>query len=558
MGSFDDVVDVVIVGSGSAAMTAALAVKEAGKKPLVLESTELYGGSSAMSGGGLWIPNNPVMREAGVDDSYEKARTYMDTVIGDVGPASSPERRDAFLRQGPEMVTFLRTLGMKLVYARGYSDYYPEKPGGTPIGRAIEGERWNLKKLGPWAKKVRGLIPIAAHTYEVGAINLSFRTLKGFRTAANVVGIQTILPLLIGQKKVGLGNSLMGQMLHLALQRDIPVWLSSPLVELITDGDAVVGVVVDREGKRMRIGARNGVMLAGGGFAHNDEMRQQYHPHPITTTWTSANPGDTGTPLKAGMAVGAAVALMDDAWWGPSVLNADGSAGFLLAERSLPHGFIVDSSGQRFMNESESYVDAGHHQYARNATVGAIPAYLIIDSHHRRWYPFGMALPGMTPKKFLESGFMVKADSLAELASKIGVDPAGLHRTTVRFAEFARTGVDEDFHRGDSAYDRVYSDPRVKPNPNLGAVSKPPFYAVKVWPGDLGTKGGLLTDEHARVLREDGSVIEGLYAAGNTSASVMGNTYPGPGSTIGPAMTFGYIGGRHAAAKEATRSGHGD
>jgi succinate dehydrogenase/fumarate reductase flavoprotein subunit len=552
MEKFDKVVDVLVVGTGSAAMTTALAVKESGKEPLVIESTELYGGSSAMSGGGLWIPNNPVMREAGVDDSYEKARTYMDTVIGDVGPASSPERRDAFLRNGPEMVSFLRGLGMKFVYARGYSDYYPEKPGGTPIGRGIEGERWNVKKLGPWATKVRGLIPMAAHTSEVAAINLSFRSLKGFLTAANVIGVQTILPLLIGQKKVGLGNSLMGQMLHLALQRDIPVWLSSPLVELITENGAVVGVVVDKGGKRMRIGARQGVMLAAGGFAQNDEMRQKYHPHPITTQWTSANPGDIGTALQAGVEVGAALALMDDAWWGPSVINPNGAAGFLLAERSLPHGFIVDLSGERFMNESESYVDAGHDQYARNETVGAIPAYLIIDSRHRRWYPFGMALPGITPKKMIESGFFTKADSLEELAGKIGVDADGLHRTAARFAEFARRGVDEDFHRGDSAYDRVYSDPRVKPNPNLGAVSKPPFYAVKIWPGDLGTKGGLLTDEHARVLREDGSVIEGLYAAGNTSASVMGHTYPGPGSTIGPAMTFGYIGGRHAAGKGAT------
>lgn len=552
MEKFDEVVDVLVVGTGSAAMTTALAVKESGKEPLVIESTELYGGSSAMSGGGLWIPNNPVMREAGVDDSYEKARTYMDTVIGDVGPASSPERRDAFLRSGPEMVSFLRGLGMRFVYARGYSDYYPEKPGGTPIGRGIEGERWNVKKLGPWATKVRGLIPMAAHTSEVAAINLSFRSLKGFLTAANVIGVQTILPLLIGQKKVGLGNSLMGQMLHLALQRDIPVWLSSPLVELITENGAVVGGVVDKEGKRMRMGARQGVMLAAGGFAQNDEMRQKYHPHPITTQWTSANPGDIGTALQAGVEVGAALALMDDAWWGPSVINPNGAAGFLLAERSLPHGFIVDVGGERFMNESESYVDAGHDQYARNATVGAIPAYLIIDSRHRRWYPFGMALPGMTPRKLIDSGFFTKADSLEELARKIGVDADGLHRTASRFAEFARRGVDEDFHRGDSAYDRVYSDPRVKPNPNLGAVSRPPFYAVKIWPGDLGTKGGLLTDEHARVLREDGSVIEGLYAAGNTSASVMGHTYPGPGSTIGPAMTFGYIGGRHAAGKGAT------
>ena len=549
--TFDEVVDVVVVGSGSAAMATALAVKDAGKQPLVLESTELAGGSSAMSGGGAWIPNNPLMRAAGVEDSYEKARTYLDTVIGDVGPASSPERRHAFLTEGPRMIELLQRLGVELVYARGYSDYYPEQPGGTPVGRAVEGQRWNMKKLGDWHKNVRGYVPMAAHTNEVGAINLAFRSWRGFATAAKVVGFHTIAPMLIGRKPAGLGNALMGQLFHAARTRGIEIRLRTPLVELVTDGGVVVGVVTERAGKRTRIGARHGVMLAAGGFAKNEEMRRQYHEQPITTEWTSANPGDTGEALRAGMDVGGAVALMDDAWWGPSVIHPDGTAGFLLAERSLPHGMIVDASGARFMNESESYVDAGHHQYERNAVVPAIPAYLVLDSRHRRWYPFGFALPGITPKKMLESGFMTKADSLEELAQTMGIDAAGLVATAERFSAFARAGKDEDFGRGDSAYDRVYSDPRVTPNPNLGAIDRPPFYAVRIWPGDLGTKGGLLTDEHARVLREDGSVIDGLYAAGNTSASVMGNTYPGPGATIGPALTFGYIGGRHAAAQEA-------
>src|SRR5690554_4282524 len=322
MAKFDEMVDVLVVGSGSAGMAAALAAADAGCKALVIESTELYGGSSAMSGGGLWIPNNPVMREAGVLDSYEAARAYMDLVIGDVGPASSPERRDAFLRHGPEMVELLRGQGIRFVYAKGYADYYPERPGGTPLGRAIEGDRWNIKKLGPWATKVRGLIPMAVHTSEVGAINLSFRTLKGFLTAANVVGVQTILPLLVGKKRVGLGNSLMGQMLYAALERNVDVRLETALVELITDDDgAVVGAVVEHAGSRSRVGARRGVMLSAGGFAHNDAMRQEHHPHPIGTEWTSANPGDVGTPIEAGVAVGAATALMDDAWWGPSVIN---------------------------------------------------------------------------------------------------------------------------------------------------------------------------------------------------------------------------------------------
>jgi 3-oxosteroid 1-dehydrogenase len=220
----------------------------------------------------------------------------------------------------------------------------------------------------------------------------------------------------------------------------------------------------------------------------------------------------------------------------------------LLFERSMPYSMIVDSSGRRFMNESQSYVDCGHQQYQRHKVVPAIPAYLILDSRHRQNYMIGTdMMPRITPKSAYKNGIITRADSLPELARKMGIDEAGLVATAKQFSQFAKNGRDEDFHRGDSAYDRYYSDPSVKPNPSLGPIEKPPFYALKVWPGDLGTMGGLLIDEHARVLRKDGSIIRGLYAAGNNAASVMGRTYPGPGSTIGPAMVFGMIGGRHAA-----------
>jgi 3-oxosteroid 1-dehydrogenase len=333
---------------------------------------------------------------------------------------------------------------------------------------------------------------------------------------------------------------------QLALARSIPVWLNSPMAGLIYEKGVVKGAVVEKEGKKIEVLAK-AVILAAGGFAHNLEMRQKYHPHPITTDWTVANPGDLGGAIQAGIAVGAATALMDDAWWGPIFLDSKGKAQFMLWERSAPFSIIVDSSGRRFMNESASYVDCGHWQYERNREVPAIPAFLIADSRHRRYYLFGMMPPGFTPREVYESGMMIKADTLPDLAQACGIDPKNLVETVERFNQFAMTGKDLDFHRGESAYDRVYSDPKVRPNPNLGPIEKPPFFAVRVWPGDLGTKGGLLTDEHARVLREDGSPIPGLYAAGNTSASVMGRTYPGPGATIGPAMVFGMIAGRHAA-----------
>lgn len=538
---------VVVVGSGSAGFSAALAAKEGGLDPLIIESTDLLGGSSALSGGGMWIPNNPLMLKAGIHDTYEDARRYMDLTIGEVGPASSPARREAFLREGPRMIDWLTSLGFQFWYGTGYSDYYPELPGGSVLGRSVEPALFDLKKIGAWKDKLNILIPFPVHTLEAKNISLSFRLLPAFLSTASVFGFRMIGTSLLGKKVSGLGGALIGQLIYLSMQRSIPIWTNTPLVELIIENGSVKGVVIEKEGRRMEVRAK-AVILAGGGFAHNDEMRQKYQPHPITNAWTVASQGDLGVPIQAGMAAGAATALMEDAWWGPCYIDQKGVSQFMIWERSFPYSIIVDRSGKRFMNESASYVDCGHWQYERNQQTPAIPAYLILDSHHRKYYAFGSGmLPGITPKEILASGMMVRGDTLADLARTCGIDPQGLEQTVQRFNEFAGNGKDLDFHRGDSAYDRVYSDPKVKPNPNLGALTQPPFYAVKVWPGDLGTKGGILTNEYAQALREDGSVIQGLYAAGNSSASVMGHTYPGPGSTIGPAMVFGMIAGRHAA-----------
>jgi 3-oxosteroid 1-dehydrogenase len=281
-------------------------------------------------------------------------------------------------------------------------------------------------------------------------------------------------------------------------------------------------------------------------------MRLAYQRHPITAKWTSTQPEDLGDGINLGLSVGAATQLMDEAWWGPaSMLTPDGPAIFHVSERSKPGSLIVDQSGVRYLNESTDYVLAGQTMYERNAEVPAIPSYLIFDSTYRSRYPFGANLPGRTPQALVDSGYFKRAETLGEVAKLAGVPADALEATVARFNEMARAGKDEDFGRGENAYDVYYGDPRVKPNPSLGPIDKPPFYAVALYPGDLGTKGGLVTDVNGRVLREDGSTIEGLYASGNTTASVMGRRYPGPGVTLSPALTFAMLAMFHVAGKGA-------
>jgi 3-oxosteroid 1-dehydrogenase len=544
-------VDVLVVGSGAGGLVAAITASAAGKEVLVVESTELIGGCSGMSGGGLWIPDNPIIKEAGVVDSYDNALAYLNDVIADVGPASSSARRHAYLTEGPAMVDFLRKQGMKFYYDRGYSDYYPHTVGGSVEGRCLGGEIYNLKNLpAPWRDRIRGYMPLPMTTMDARVVNRTFSG-AGLSAIAKIVFGRLIGGSLTGKKNAGLGVALIGRLLEIALKQGVKVWINSPLLELIVDDRRVIGGIVDKDGTKTRINASAAVILAAGGFAQNLEMREEYQEQPITTAWTSASPGDLGDGIRAGIRIGAKTALMDDAWWGPSMVMPDGTAQFMLWERSNPHCIIVDTEGKRYMNESASYVDCGHWMYEHNEGSRSIPSYLILDTSHRSSYMLGMLPPKMTSHDAITSGFLVKAATLEGLAEALGMNAKNLVQSVMRFNRFCETGKDLDYQRGDSAYDRLYSDPKVKPNPNLGKVAKAPFYALKVYPGDLSTKGGLLTDEYARVVREDGSVIGGLYASGNNSASVMGRTYPGPGATIGATTTFGYIAAKHASQTQS-------
>ncbi|WP_433715438.1 3-oxosteroid 1-dehydrogenase [Nocardia sp. CA-084685] len=547
--------DVVVVGSGAAGMTAALTAAYRGLSVVLIEKSASFGGSTARSGGGVWIPNNPVLVREGVPDSPDLARVYLKSVVGDRVPQA---KQDAFLDNGPRMMTYLgaRTNHLQFVYDRGYSDYHPELPGGLAQGRSIEPAIIDGRLLGKDLELINrptmsGPKGIAFTVSDFHDLNMIARTWKGKRTAVKV-GVKAVLNRIRGRQPLSLGKALVARLWLALRDADVPIWLNTPLTELITADDAVVGVRAERDGVPIVIRARRGVVLAAGGFEHNLQMRKQFFTGPVSTDWTVGATENVGDGIRAGETIGAALDLMDDAWWGPSVRNPDGPPFFCLAERSQPGAIMVNDAGERFTNESASYVDVVHTMYERHATgVGHVPAHFIMDQRFRDRYLFLGTFPKQAiPQKYFDAGIIEKADTLAELATKIGVPADSLNATVQRFNGFARAGRDEDFHRGESAYDRYYGDPTVQPNPCLAPIDQGPFYAVEMVPGDLGTKGGLVTDEHSRVLHEDGAPIAGLYAAGNNSAAVMGNSYAGAGATIGPAMVFGYIAANHIADLE--------
>jgi 3-oxosteroid 1-dehydrogenase len=531
-------------------MVAALAADAAGAEALVLEKQALIGGSTCMSGGIFWIPNNPLLRAEGVPDSYEDAMAHFETVVGDVGSCSSPERRHAFLTAGPEMTTFLQELGVRLVTCPGYSDYYSHLKGGHDVGRGIEPEPWDGRRLGPWLEKLQpGLaqsLGMCVMTNEARSLSHYNRSLRAFAVAARVA-LRTMAAKARRQALLTNGASLIGQLLKVALDRGVAVWTEAPLEDLIVEDGRVLGVRTLRDGAPVHVRARRGVLIAAGGFAHNREMRQRHGgDQPNEGKWSMSNPGDTGEAIATAMRLGAQTALMDEAWWLPSPRTGRFGQSTLDQARQRPRTIYVDADGRRFCNESNSYMEVGKAMYERNKTSRAVPCWLIFDDRYRKRYAHVRSHPGYFPKEMLESGRLKRASTLAELAVQCGIDADGLSETVDHFNEHARTGVDPEYGRGESAYNRSLGDPNRKVHPCLGPIDEPPFYACEVLPGDIGTCGGLLTDAHARVLREDGLPLEGLYATGNSTATVMGRHYLGPGASIANTMVFGYLAARHA------------
>ncbi len=551
----DTTVDLLVVGSGTG-MAAALAAAERGLKVLIVEKSSYVGGSTARSGGALWLPASPILEENQAGDTMPRAQTYLASVVDGTAPQQRPA---AFLSHVGETVEMLRrTTPMRFTWARDYSDYHPEQPGGMAAGRTCECKPFNTSVLGQYRSRLRpsimtASIPMPTTGADYRWMNLMARVpRKGLPLIAKRLS-QGLGGLLFGRHYAAGGQALAAGLFAGVLRLGIPVWTDTALARLTSDGTKVTGAVVEHDGREVTVTARRGIVLAAGGFDHRMDMRWKFQSGSLGEHMSLGAETNTGDAIRTAQEVGAAIDLMDQAWWFPAVAPLPGGAPVvMLAERSLPGSLIVDQSGNRFVNEATDYMSFGQRLLERERSGNPVDTmWIIFDQKYRNSYVFGAELfPRMRiPQAWYDAGIAHLSDGLAELGGLIGLPREQFIATVSRFNEMSCAGDDSDYHRGRSAYDRYYGDPTITPNPNLRALDKGPFYAVKMVLSDLGTCGGLQADDRARVLREDGSAIDGLYAIGNTAANAFGATYPGAGATIAQGLVYGCIAAHDAAEK---------
>lgn len=551
----DITVDLLVIGSGTG-MAAALSAHESGLSALVVEKTDYVGGSTARSGGAFWIPGNDTLRDSGAQDSREMVENYLASVVGEEGDTP---RMHAFLDHGPQAVKMLeRTTPMEFFWARGYSDYHPEHRGGSALGRTCECTPLDASVLGEERGRLRaGVVEAPVPMPVTGADYkwMNLMTKVPLRAMPRILkrGLQGVGGKVIGREYMAGGQALAAGLFAGTVKAGIPVWTRTSLRELLTEGERVTGAILEQDGRRVTVTARQGVLLAAGGFDHDLAMRHE-HQSPHLAGVSLGSEGNTGDAITAARALGAGLDLMREAWWFPAVAPVgDGDPAVLLAERSLPGSLIVDQSGRRFLNEATDYMTFGQEMLRReDAGEPITEMWLVFDQTYRNSYVLGGGVfPRMPlPKEWYDAGVAVRAAEPRALATAMGVPGEAFTEQLARFNQLACIGVDHDFHRGDSAYDRYYGDPTVEPNPNLRPLEGP-LYAVRIVLSDLGTCGGLTVDPSARVLREDGQVIEGLYATGNTAANAFGRRYPGAGATIGQGLVFGHIAAQDMARRRA-------
>jgi 3-oxosteroid 1-dehydrogenase len=557
---WDHEVDVLVVGSGKGALTGALSAHDMGAGDvLVIEKGDKIGGTSALSGGVIWIPRNRYSNAAGIDDTVDEARDYLKRTIPD--DIRRDDMIDAYLENGPRMIDFLHERShARYMPLTEYPDYHSHIPG-AKFGRALEPEPLDSALLGDDND-------IVSHSHQIwyllNRIPLTLGEQKQILTR------QKGWPLMVAKllaryafdlrwrrktrydryRKVG-GSGV--ARLYLSLrERNVPVWRNSAMTDLVRENGRVIGATVSQGGKVLRVRARKGVILGAGGFEQNQAMREKYLPAPTSREWSAGVPTNNGDAVNAGVAAGAATNLMGKAWWCMTA-NVPGEPRprLIIIEKALPGCCLVNQAGKRFLNESQNYQTLVDKLYEAHSDANpCVPCWLVFDGRYRRDYIVGPLLTPATypdwmfPRSWYEQGFLAKADSIAELAEKTGIEASGLAETVGKMNAYAQTGVDLDFHRGATEYDRYYGDPRVKPNPNLAPITEAPFYAMRISPGDIGTQGGLVTNVNGQVVGTDGEPVAGLYATGNCTAAVI-PTYPGAGSTLGPAMVFAYQAAKH-------------
>lgn len=557
-----DSYDVVVLGAGAGGMSAAVFAALEGARVLLVERTEYLGGTSAFSAATTWIPLTHHARTVGAEDSYDKVLGYLDNAVGNRAPRAM---REAFLKAGPGVVAELeRRTEMKFRPRPLHPDYLSELEGSTACGRALEPEPFDARSLGDALKLIRPPIPeftilggMMIDRDDIPHLLRMGKSLESTVYSAKIIGKYYISRLRYGRDtRLVMGNALIGRMLASALRLGVHILTETETVALRSENGAVTGLTLRQNGETRDITVAGGIVLASGGFARHPRMRQEKLPHPVPEYSPSA-PGHTGALHDLAFELGAhhGEEAAQPCFWAPCSIRRrpDGTMAVFphfVLDRSKPGIIAVGRDGRRFVNESTSYHLFGAAQFAVNRDGSHIPAYLIADSRALAKYGMGMIRPGGSDiRPFLADGYLTEGATIEELAGKLGIDADGLKDSVARMNRYAETGVDEDFQRGTTVYQRVNGDPSHGPNPTLGKLETPPFYAVQLWPCDIGSAMGLVGDENARLLRRDGSVIEGLYACGNDLQSIMGGVYPGPGITIGPAIVFGAIAARHAAAR---------
>ena len=555
----DREVDLLIAGAGPAGMTAALVASLEGLDVLLCEKSGQVGGTGATSAGTLWIPGNHQSQVAGFSDSAEQADAYLNALVGE---GANRDLRDAYLQTGPEAIDYLcAQTDVQFIPCGTHPDYRSNMAGAAIAGRAIIPAPFDGRLLGDDFRRVRPPVPefMLLGGMMIGKADIA-PLLGRFHSLGNFIYAAKLFARYLADRlkyprgtRIMMGNALVGRLFYALRKRKVPILFDASIADVIGGRSGVSGVRLTVGDKDMIVKTRKGVVLATGGYAHNKKFRDAFMPRPVPA-YSMSYEGNQGDGLAIGERLGAALApeRCTSGLWAPVsiVPRPDGSKGLfphLVLDRAKPGLIAVNGAGRRFVNEACSYHDFVLAMFESHNSVPSIPAWLIGDTAFLRIYGLGIIYPRhRNPAKFVRNGYVKSAPTLDALAEKIGVDAAQLRATVTRYNGFAETGIDVDFGKGETELNRFNGDAQHTPNPCIGPVATPPFYALAVWPADIAVSTGLATDADARVLTADGNPIPGLYACGNDMASVMAGSYPGPGTTLGPAIVFAYRAAMHA------------